>query len=242
MTKNQLAFWELEETKRNNARSWAETVRSNQARERETNRSNLAKEEQARRELFETNRSNIERERLNRNTLIESQRHSMATEAENMRSNLSQERLASENNLTNRLKVLGDQANTRSQISVNRQQVGVSERDLMNRVLMANETARANRANEAIKREQTAESIRSNQASESIRHQQVLNDLLNVNTTIKRDQLNFESAERNRQLEREKLIEQKRHNEVGEYIGAWNTTLGAASSVLKVGLLKGARR
>lgn len=62
MTANQIAYQQLEETRRSNAAKEAETNRSNVAKEVETNRSNRAKEQQQRDELVETARSNIARE------------------------------------------------------------------------------------------------------------------------------------------------------------------------------------
>lgn len=44
MTANQIAYWNLEETKRSNLAKETETNRSNVAKETETNRSNLANE------------------------------------------------------------------------------------------------------------------------------------------------------------------------------------------------------
>lgn len=48
MTANQIAYWNLQETRRSNAIKENETRRSNEAKEQETHRSNLMKESEAR--------------------------------------------------------------------------------------------------------------------------------------------------------------------------------------------------
>lgn len=49
MTANQIAYWNLQESKRSNIRRETESERSNRARERETFRSNVAHEHENRR-------------------------------------------------------------------------------------------------------------------------------------------------------------------------------------------------
>lgn len=91
MTKNQIAFLELQETKR-----------ANQAREVETHRANVAQEQLTSlrdtgtlvlrdRELAETVRSNYAREGLQSRTIAETERSNKAREAETYRSNVARE-------------------------------------------------------------------------------------------------------------------------------------------------------
>lgn len=73
MTQNQIAYWNLQETKR-----------SNESREKETNRHNIATETEDKRHNTvsegETSRHNKETERFNISQLQETQRHNVATE------------------------------------------------------------------------------------------------------------------------------------------------------------------
>lgn len=57
MTANQIAYWNLQESKRSNLAKELEMNRSNVAKELETNRSNVAKEK-------ETHRSNRQKEKI----------------------------------------------------------------------------------------------------------------------------------------------------------------------------------
>lgn len=90
MTANQIAYWNLQETKRANAANEAEMNRANMVREAETERSNRAKE----RETARTNRANegIRREANTINSLhlsrmdSETQRHNLASEQQSVRS------------------------------------------------------------------------------------------------------------------------------------------------------------
>lgn len=91
MTKNQIAFLELQETKR-----------ANQAREVETHRANVAQEQLTSlrdtgtlalrdRELAESVRSHYAQEGLQSKTIAETERSNRAREAENYRSNVARE-------------------------------------------------------------------------------------------------------------------------------------------------------
>lgn len=95
MTYNQIAYWNLQETKRSNLAREAETARSNRAQEAEAIRANMARE-------WETNRSNLAREsetaRADRAYETETKRHNQVSEAlgwkqheENVRANLARE-------------------------------------------------------------------------------------------------------------------------------------------------------
>lgn len=99
MTRNQLAYWELQEKMRSNRATERETNRSNVAKETETSRSNLAKEGETHRfnlvtealergKQAETKRSNLAHEYLTerglvntRNQIAEQARHNRATES-----------------------------------------------------------------------------------------------------------------------------------------------------------------
>lgn len=70
MTRNQIEYWNTQETRRANKARERETNRSNLAREAETNRNNRAVEEETHRanvaREVETNRANVAREQLQR--------------------------------------------------------------------------------------------------------------------------------------------------------------------------------
>lgn len=87
MTRNQIDYWKLQETKRANAENealgkatLAETNRANVAKETENYRSNTARE-------AETRRHDIEGERVNWATLAESGRHNQRDEELKARAN-----------------------------------------------------------------------------------------------------------------------------------------------------------
>lgn len=71
MTSNQIAYWNLQETKRSNAARETETARSNRAREGETSRHNVVQE-------------GIDRSRVGveRGKLAETQLHNRKTESQ----------------------------------------------------------------------------------------------------------------------------------------------------------------
>lgn len=115
VTYNQIAYWNLQETKRSNLAREAETIRSNRVQEAEAIRSNMARE-------WETNRSNLAREnetaRANRAYEKETKRHNEVSEAlgwkqheENVRANLAREQ---ENYRSN---VAREQENRRSNLA-----------------------------------------------------------------------------------------------------------------------------
>lgn len=84
MTQNQIAYWNLQETKRSNATREQETNRHNVATERENERHNTVSEGEIGRHNVvterETTRHNRETENFNISQLQESQRHNVATE------------------------------------------------------------------------------------------------------------------------------------------------------------------
>lgn len=73
MTQNQIAYWNLQETKRSNVAKEQETSRHNVATEKESERHNTVSE-------GEVGRHNRETERFNISQLQESHRHNVATE------------------------------------------------------------------------------------------------------------------------------------------------------------------
>lgn len=108
MTRNQIYYWELQETKRSNLSREAETHRANVASENETYRHNtasetltsLANQEQARHNRAveaETNRANLANEQIKTATLT----LDVAKLQEQNRSNLANESIARSNAETN---------------------------------------------------------------------------------------------------------------------------------------------
>lgn len=105
MTRNQIEYWNTQETKRHNVVTEGETAQHNRVTEAETqrhnmaaenidiskltetSRHNLATESQAMRELAETQRHNVQQERYNFGNLAESTRHNKAVENETSRHN-----------------------------------------------------------------------------------------------------------------------------------------------------------
>lgn len=94
MTQNQIAYWNLQESKRHNVVGEGETNRHNVATENETNRHNIATEQISISDLQERQRHNLESERLGRDTLAETNRHNMAGEGETYRHNLATENIS----------------------------------------------------------------------------------------------------------------------------------------------------
>lgn len=84
MTRNQIDYWSLQETKRHNSSTEGESQRHNVATEQETNRHNVVGER-------ETERSNRAREGIDLGKLNESVRHNQATEKETNRHNVATE-------------------------------------------------------------------------------------------------------------------------------------------------------
>lgn len=134
MTRNQIAYWELQETKRTNRAKEAETHRSNTAQEKETNRSNLARE-------AETNRANLAREKQ---AAIDSNRNyqlGLANLAEVIRNNTENQRLRS--------KELDEQVrHSKVAEAQNATQLLINQYDSQTRRLGHLETVRSNLARE----------------------------------------------------------------------------------------------
>lgn len=144
MTRNELAYWELQETKRSNRAREIETNRANVAMETENNRSNLARER-------ETNRSNQAREIQNR---IDSNRNYRIQEA-----TLDQRKYEfyMNNQLAQRQQREVERANKANE-DIKRDQNTVQ-------ILQYGEQRRTNIANENIKRDQLQVTIGQNRVS-----------------------------------------------------------------------------
>lgn len=224
MTRNQISYWELQETTRNHMAVEAETNRSNLAREKETQRHNVATEK-------ETNRSNLAREKQaaidsnrayenarldrrrqirndwmiysnTRNQLAETARHNKVMEAQGASSLANQaydlsmrEAQIRETNRSN----LAREANERQSISnlgkYQQQQIKLGQQQLQ-------ENKRRNTLDYAIRAGSLSETRRSNQARELISQaqqqiqRQTLNETRRHNTFTE-----SESARHNKSLE-----------------------------------------
>lgn len=80
MTQNQIAYWNLQETKRSNVSKEGETARHNRATESEDKRHNVSVE-------GETNRHNVATENFNISQLNENIRHNTVSEQQNATAN-----------------------------------------------------------------------------------------------------------------------------------------------------------
>lgn len=103
MTANQIAYWQLVETRRANAAREVETNRANVAKESEQHRANVASETETSRAHKATEaenlRSHLATESLTTRDLIERNRHNLVTEAESERSNRAREEETLRSNL-----------------------------------------------------------------------------------------------------------------------------------------------
>lgn len=159
MTKNQVDYWNLQETKRHNSATEGETGRHNLVVEGETGRHNVVTER-------ETERSNRTREGIDLGKLNESVRHNRATESETNRHNVATEGI--------------DLGKLSESARHNRQTESLG-------YVQASETKRHNQASEAIGMSnvdlgyaQLDEQSAHNRASESIsRYSAISNDELN---------------------------------------------------------------
>lgn len=238
MTKNQIDYWNLQEVKRNNQRQWEETQKHNRNTEAETNRSNRAREDQARLDYYETQRSNMAREDQNRRNLVEQQRHSLATESEQQRSNLATEANNRFANQTNLILGLGQLANTRSSIGVQRQQADTARYNAYTQSRSVDEARRSN-----IRREQLT-SLAQTETSRANRAQEALSAERNA-LTKSQQRIDFGNLKVNRernlaqmQYNYDALREQMKYNEANLMINAGGKAVSSALDVLKIGALK----
>lgn len=182
MTANQIAYWNLQETKsanrevaRRNAATEAETNRHNVATEgidisklQETVRHNTQQEGQQQRELAESVRRNVMSEVQRGQELIESARTHRANEAETRRSNVAQEtesrraHKASESE-AKRSNIAREKETTRH----NQSAEAVASGELTVKKSQAAEQARHNVQTELQAMRQLAEEVRHSKATES---------------------------------------------------------------------------
>lgn len=213
MTRNQIEYWRLVETNRNNLAVERETNRSNLANEKERNRSNLAQER-------ETNRHNLAVEQ-------ETNRHNVATEKETQRSNLAREtltRMQMQQNLfltridqeerarSNRkneqltsLQIANQHERNLNDAMFQKAQIRIQEINAVTARANAMETQRSNRARETLTASAQAETNRSNLANESI-------NLARANEVARSNRSNEAISRYRNQIEQFKAQETKRSN------------------------------
>lgn len=225
MTQNQINYWTLQETVRNNKAVETETNRANVARETETNRSNLAREK-------ETHRSNLEKERLNiensvwnrfftKWSLEESARHNKAVEQADIRRINMQEKL-NENNV----KIAQQQNAERYRSNISNEEI--AKNNLAEQVRAAKtreaiqmstlyETGRSNRKQEDLRSQINQETARANRANENIRNRANNIAFLNYSENRRANQA------REQELNRSNLANEALRGR--DIQNNWNTTL-----------------
>jgi inorganic pyrophosphatase/exopolyphosphatase len=161
MTRNQLEYWNLQETKRHNAATEGETGRHNVAEEGETKRHNVMSES-------EMQRHNMRTEMQTDTNLLETQRHNIATEgytkqsvAETQRANRASESIRREQNRLESQKLGLTQSQIAESIRHNIASEGISLSSLA-------ETQRSNKARESLTAMETSEMIRHNKENELV--------------------------------------------------------------------------
>lgn len=222
MTRNQIAYWELQESKRSNrARETethrtnlaqeTETNRANLARETETNRSNLARERQAAidsarsydlglQNLRETIRNNTANQKLRSQELAEQKRHSVVGEAQNA----IQLGINSYDATTRRLGHLETQRSNMARESQNF--LNYRENQLQNLrqyqlgKLSYFENKRSNLANEQLRRDQNQETFRHNIRNESISQFSNLTQRMNALETKRHNSATEAETKRSNQM------------------------------------------
>lgn len=166
MTRNQIEYWRLQETERNNRAVEKETNRANLARERETNRSNLAREAETHRTNVavekETQRSHLAGEQLTRLQMQQNLFLTRLDQDERARSNRANEQI-------NLKRVEESYRSNRANEVIARADQRVKEIDAVTRRAGQAEAERANKANEQLRREAQYETQRSNKAQESLK-------------------------------------------------------------------------
>lgn len=235
MTRNQIAFWTLEETKRSNRVNEAETHRSNVARETETNRHNVVTEIEVNRHNvvteIETERHNRATELLTQASIAETARHNQAQEGYNMlvlgeqqRSNRANEQLKSEA--------------TQASYSVGMANVGLGYAQLKEtsfthrnaerfNLLSLDETKRQNDMQNELQQQRNDEQARTNLANEILKEQQIANQ--QVGNIISMAGLG-ETKRHNLQTEAEAQL----HNRTDEFIREQQTVTKMVDSVVGI--------
>lgn len=191
MTRNQIEFWNLSETRRanqareretsrHNTASLAEQVRSNKENERERNRANLINEAHNRATLAESIRASQAKEQLESRKLAESERANRASERELSRSNLAKETETKRSNLAREIETV--RSNVARETETNRANVAKETETNRANIARETETHRSNYMNEVINSERNdinrehfermdTETNRANLARESLQQQ-----------------------------------------------------------------------
>lgn len=186
MTSNQIAYWNLQESKRHNVMSENETQRHNVVTENETGRHNWVTEQISISNLnesvrhnkateYETNRHNVATEQLGSRTQTEVERHNRVTEAQGDRDlNIREGTLAESvrhNKVNEAYNLSNLQETTRHNVSTEKENVrhNTSTESLTGRQLTENE--RHNLRQEALAKSQLKNEIK--KTNETIRHNKV---------------------------------------------------------------------
>lgn len=222
MTRNQIAYQTLVETKANNARVATENERSNRAKETETERSNRARESLTRDQNTETHRANTvregltaqqnaETERANRaresnlaDVLLETRRANLAREAETSRSNRARETETARSNRANEAEAYrSHSANERESVRSHMMNEQLTSQQLF-------EQGRHNLVQEqlsselnAIRQGELSETERANLAREGIQADQLEKDLKALDQEWLMAVMNVKSREDIAALQRE---------------------------------------
>lgn len=211
MTKNQIEYWRLKETNRNNREVEKETNRSNLARETETNRNNNLIFGANMANLAETTRSHIANETNTAIANTEQGRHNLAME-------LLQRQQAQANLMnaqTNRFNALENQ---RSHLA-----------NEMNTSLANAQNAMSNVMDYSIRKSQLEEAGRHNLATESIQQQgNVLRQSELDEQSLHNRVTEYETARHNVEQERENI----RSHKASEDNAAANTMIKGYDSVM----------
>lgn len=211
MTSNLINYWRFNEDRRHNQAS-------------EAHNANV---------LEETRRHNLATEAFNNASLAESTRHNLAVETESHRSNVARE------TETHR-------ANIAYETESHRHNLAVESETHRHNVTTERETERSNRANEALKAESNQigwanVSLGKAQLAEQARHNQAQENITSAYNTAMVEQRRIESnrslalAEKQHQLERDKLEESKRHNLASEGLAEDRFTADLVYDGLKAG-------
>lgn len=220
MTRNQIEYWKVQYDKEQRARELRETQRANLERER-LNRAQLAETQRVNTANMLNAQSQLQ---INRQLADETHRSNLAREAETFRNN----NLTYQNNLrsinetsrTHRINEAVAQytaATSRMQYVNDLQRVGISRAQVAN----ALEIARMN----------VAEQRRNNNLVNNV---QLLNYGVNRQNANNQERMNIHNIrlrEQEQGLTQQSLVEQKRHNEVTEYIGG----LQSIGNFLRIG-------
>lgn len=193
MTKNQIEYAKLIETRRHNKAGEAETARSNRAQEgiiqeynaqtislrdkelAESIRAHLMSEDLQTQSLQETARANIAREsetaRSNLAHEIETQRSNFAKEQEMYRSNVARETETHRSNLASEGVARTNATSNRISAEANRTQAEAAKTRATTDFLQYREQQKQNERVVNLRQQELAEEIRSNKAEEQLKHE-----------------------------------------------------------------------